>query len=103
MIMMITMMIVLTFISDGSSTAVGLVRCCGSSSSGQRSRIVKTGSAGIAAMLFANLRKSSGVSVRLACVGTGLALTALGFSSGFGLALALCDASTWCRRTAPTF
>ena len=32
---MITMMIVLVFISDGASTAAGLVRCCGSSSSGK--------------------------------------------------------------------
>ena len=45
---------------------------CGSSSSGQRSRIVTIGSAVIAAMLFAHVRKSSGVSVRSARVGTGL-------------------------------
>jgi hypothetical protein len=50
--MMITMMIVLVFIIEASSTAAGLVRRCGSSSSGQRSRIVATGGAGIAAMLF---------------------------------------------------
>jgi hypothetical protein len=56
------MMIVLVFISDGSSAAAGLVRSCGSSSSGQRSRIVTIGSDGIAAMLFAHVRKSSGVS-----------------------------------------
>ena len=101
--MMITMMIVLVFISDGSSTAAGLVRCCGSSSSGQRSRIVTIGSDGIAAMLFAHLRKSSGVSVPLAPVGTGLGSTTSTFTSGLGLVLALCDASTGFALAAATF
>ena len=101
--MMITMMIVLVFISDGSSTAAGLVRCCGSSSSGQRSRIVTIGSDDIAAMLFAHLRKSSDVSVLLAPVGTGLGSTTSTFTSGLGLVLALCDASTGFALAAATF
>ena len=91
---MITMTIVLVFISEGSSTAAGLVRRCGSSSSGQRSRIVTIGSDGIAAMLFAHVRKSCGVSVPLAPVGTGLGSTTSTFTSGLGLVLALYDAST---------
>src|SRR5437588_10629370 len=98
--MMITMMIVLVFISDGFSTAAGLVLCCGSSSSGQRSRIVTIGSDGIAAMLFAHLRKSSGVSVPLVPVGTGLGSTTSTFTSG--LVLALCDASTGLALAAAT-
>ncbi len=57
-------------------------------------RIVTIGSDGIAAMLFAHLRKSSRVSVPLAPVGTGLGSTTSSFTSGLGLVLALCDAST---------
>ena len=97
------MMMALMFISDGSATAAGLVRCCGSASSGQRSRIVTIGSDGIAAMLFAHLRKSSGVSVPLAPVGTGLGSTTSTFTSGLGLVLALYDAATRFALAAATF
>ena len=101
--MMITLMIVLVFISDSSSPAAGLVRSCGSSLAGQRSRIVTIGSDGIAAMLFAHLRKSSDVSVPLAPVGTGLGSTTSTLTSGLGLVLVLCDASTRFALAAATF
>jgi hypothetical protein len=80
--MMIIIMIVRVLISGGSSTGGGLVRCCGSSCSGQRSKIVRIGCADIAARLFAHARKS--FAVRFPFGGsTGLAST---ISAGFDLA-----------------
>ena len=57
---------------DASSTGAGLFRCCGNSSSSLRSRIfVMDCSVVIAAVLFAHVRKWSGVRV---CDGVGTAL-----------------------------
>jgi len=85
MIMIVAIMTVRPFVADGCATGAGLLRCCGSSASGQRSRIVKTGSAVIAAMLLPHARKSSGVKVPLDVRGA-LRSTISGFTAGFGWA-----------------